>query len=201
VERFVSTCGPCQRSKAYTARARGIPTPLEAPDGRWQAVALDSVSLAESAEGYDAVVVFTDMFTKQIFCATVRMKGTTAEKVADSSPFMSSVRRVCPRSYFQIATPFSRPIACSGSATPRRDGGTCTCRGRRCCCRPSICLCAESIQSSSQSLSVHLSSRVAWNQYGGVANSPANPVRPHRYGCQCRSSAVLQVATTSTWFI
>jgi transposase InsO family protein len=83
VERFVSTCGPCQRNKAYTARARGIPTPLEAPDGRWQAVALDLVSLAESAEGYDAVVVFTDMFTKQIFCAPVHMKGTTAEKVAE----------------------------------------------------------------------------------------------------------------------
>jgi hypothetical protein len=28
------------------------------------------------------VVVFTDMFTKQIFCAPVRMKGTTVEKVA-----------------------------------------------------------------------------------------------------------------------
>jgi hypothetical protein len=39
--------------------------------------------LAESTEGYDAVVVFTDMFTKQIFCAPVRMKGTTAEKVAE----------------------------------------------------------------------------------------------------------------------
>jgi len=83
VERFVSTCGSCQRNKAYTARARGIPTPLEAPDGRWQAVALDLVSLEESGEGYDTVVVFTDMFTKQIFCAPVRMKGTTAEKVAE----------------------------------------------------------------------------------------------------------------------
>jgi hypothetical protein len=83
VERFVSTCGPCQSNKAYTARARGIPTPLEAPDGRWQAVALDLVSLTESAEGYDAVVVFIYMFTKQIFCAPVRMKGTTAEKVAE----------------------------------------------------------------------------------------------------------------------
>jgi hypothetical protein len=46
-------------------------------------VALDLVSLEESAEGYDTVVVFTDMFTKQIFCAPVRMKGTTAEKVAE----------------------------------------------------------------------------------------------------------------------
>jgi transposase InsO family protein len=83
VDMFVSTCGSCQRNKAYTARARGIPTPLEAPDGRWQAVALYLVSLGESAEDYEAVVVFTDMFTKQIFCAPVRMKGTTAEKVAE----------------------------------------------------------------------------------------------------------------------
>jgi hypothetical protein len=83
VERFVLTCGSCQRNKAYTACARGIPTPLETSDGRWQAVALDLVSLADSVEGYDTVVVFTDMFTKQIFCAPVRMKGTTAEKVTD----------------------------------------------------------------------------------------------------------------------
>jgi hypothetical protein len=83
VERFVLTCGSCQRNKAYTTHVRGIPTPLEASNGRWQAVALDLVSLADSVEGYDAVVVFTDMFTKQIFCAPVRMKGTTAEKVAD----------------------------------------------------------------------------------------------------------------------
>ena len=51
------------------------------------------------------MVVFTDMFTKQIFCAPVRMKGTTAEKVAEFSSSMSSVNRVCPRSYFQIVTP------------------------------------------------------------------------------------------------
>ncbi len=83
MERFVLTCGSCQRNKAYTARASGIPTPLEASDWRWQAVALDLVSLADSVEGYDAVVVFTDMFTKQIFCTPVLMKDTTAEKVAD----------------------------------------------------------------------------------------------------------------------
>ena len=29
------------------------------------------------------MVVFTNMFTKQIFCAQVHMKGTTAEKVAE----------------------------------------------------------------------------------------------------------------------
>ncbi len=29
------------------------------------------------------MVVFTNMFTKQIFCAPVRMKGTTAEKVVE----------------------------------------------------------------------------------------------------------------------
>jgi hypothetical protein len=73
------------------ARDRSIHTPLEAPDGRWQAVALDLVSLEVSEEGYDAVVVFTDMFTKQIFCAPVRLKGMTAEKVAEL--FVSHVFR------------------------------------------------------------------------------------------------------------
>jgi len=83
VETYVATCAECQRHKAYTARARGIPIPIEAPDGRWQAVALDIVSLATSKDGYDAAVVFTNMFTKQIFCAPVRLKGTTAESIAE----------------------------------------------------------------------------------------------------------------------
>jgi hypothetical protein len=42
---------------------------------------------------------------------------------------------------------------------------------------------------------------IAWNQYSGAANSPANPVQPHQYCCQCRSPAALQAATVSTWFI
>ena len=83
VEAYVSSCAECQRNKAYTARARGIPTPLEVPDGRWQAVALDIVSLEEATEGFDAVVVFTDMFSKQIYCAPVTLKGTTGETVAE----------------------------------------------------------------------------------------------------------------------
>jgi transposase InsO family protein len=39
--------------------------------------------LDTSEEGYDAAVVFTDMFTKQIYCAPVQMKGTNAEKIAE----------------------------------------------------------------------------------------------------------------------
>jgi len=49
--------------------------------------------------------------------------------------------------------------------------------------------------------SVHLSSRSCVEQYGGAANSPAHPVRPHRYGCQYRSPTALQAAATSTRFI
>ena len=68
------------------------------PDGRWQAVALDLVSLATSEDGYDAVVVFTDMFTKQIFCAPVRSKGTTAETIDELFVFhVNTTRKVCPR--------------------------------------------------------------------------------------------------------
>ena len=51
------------------------------------------------------MVVFTDMFTKQIFCAPVRMKGTTAEKVVER--FILHVFRTqgLPKSYFQIVMP------------------------------------------------------------------------------------------------
>ena len=83
VAEHVASCQACQCGKQYTARSSGVPTPVERPDGRWQVVSLDIVSVAESNAGHDAVVVFTDLFSKQIYCCPVALKGTTAETVAD----------------------------------------------------------------------------------------------------------------------
>ncbi len=83
VVQYVASCHACQCGKQYTARSSGIPTPVERPDGRWQVVSLDIVSVAKSSTGQDAVVVFTDLFSKQIYCCAVTLKGTTAETVAE----------------------------------------------------------------------------------------------------------------------
>ena len=83
VVQYVASCQACQCGKTYTARSSGIPTPVERPDGRWQVVSLDIVSVAEAEDGHDAVVVFTDLFSKQIYCCPIALKGTTAEHVAE----------------------------------------------------------------------------------------------------------------------
>ena len=69
VARFCESCEVCQRSKPYTARARGVPSSLEKPSGRWKVVLLDIInSLPHSGcEGVDYVVVFTYLFTKQAY--------------------------------------------------------------------------------------------------------------------------------------
>ena len=55
-------------------------------------------NVSTSEDGYDAVVVFTDMFTKQIFWAPVRSKGTTAETIDELFVFhVNTTRKVCPR--------------------------------------------------------------------------------------------------------
>ena len=85
VAKFCESCEVCQRSKPYTARARGVPSPLETPSGRWKVVSLDIINgLPPSGpEGFDCVVVFTDRFTKQAYFCPAKFKGLTARVVAD----------------------------------------------------------------------------------------------------------------------
>ena len=85
VIKYCETCDVCQRSKAYTSPARGIPSPLEVPSGRWQVVSLDVINgLPPSGkEGLDCVVVFTDRFTKQAYFCPAKFKGLTARVAAD----------------------------------------------------------------------------------------------------------------------
>ena len=44
VKRFCESCDVCQRTKPYTAVARGIPSPLETPTGRWKVISLDIIN-------------------------------------------------------------------------------------------------------------------------------------------------------------
>jgi hypothetical protein len=85
VEVFVEGCAVCQTSKPYTRPGLGVPSPLEIPEGRWRVVALDVVTgfPPSGNEGYNAVVVFSDRFTKQAFFCPTTEKGLTAEVTAE----------------------------------------------------------------------------------------------------------------------
>ena len=75
VDRFVSTCHPCQRNKSHTQRKAGLLQPLPIPGRRWEVVSTDLVTCLPTTEsGFDAVVVFIDKLSKMT--RIVPCKGT-----------------------------------------------------------------------------------------------------------------------------
>ena len=87
VKAYVETCEHCQRNRAYTrntrnTRTRGVPRPSEAPLRRFDVVALDIVSgFPTTKNGFDAIVVFTDRFTKRVYIEPCT-KTTSARDLA-----------------------------------------------------------------------------------------------------------------------
>ena len=91
IQRFCETCDQCQRNKAFTANARGIPKPLPIPARRFDVIALDIVSgFPPDADGNDAAVVFTDRLTKRAWIEACN-KGISAYELANM--FMRTVFR------------------------------------------------------------------------------------------------------------
>jgi hypothetical protein len=62
VAKFCESCEVCQRSKPYTARARGVPSPLETPSGRWKVVSLDIIN------GFDLLVDANYQWLASLVC-------------------------------------------------------------------------------------------------------------------------------------
>jgi hypothetical protein len=62
---YVRHCVHCQRNKSSNEKPQGLLQPIPAPDGPWQNVSMDFIMpLPKTKTGYDAVLVFVDMFSK-----------------------------------------------------------------------------------------------------------------------------------------
>ena len=110
------------------------------------------MSLEEATEGFDAVVVFTDMFSKQIYCAPVTLKGTTGETVAELFVFHVFRSQGLPK--VLLSDKDSKFTSLFWERLFELLGTTL--KYRRCFCRRSICPCVERSRSFSPSLWVHL---------------------------------------------
>lgn len=64
VQNFVKQCNVCQQAKHELCRVPGLLQPLPIPDGPWQAISMDFIEGLPRSEGFNAILVVVDRFTK-----------------------------------------------------------------------------------------------------------------------------------------
>jgi transposase InsO family protein len=64
VKRYVSGCDTCQRSKSSRHKPYGLLSPLPVPDKPWSSISVDFITQLPESNGYTAICVFVDRFTK-----------------------------------------------------------------------------------------------------------------------------------------
>ena len=62
---YIRNCHTCQRARTSRHASKGVLRPLVVPDQPWQDISTDFITGLPSAEGYDAICVIVDQFTKQ----------------------------------------------------------------------------------------------------------------------------------------
>src|SRR5271170_2337924 len=66
IKRYISSCDTCQRNKGNNEQPVGLLQPLETPQHHWKQIVMDFiVQLSLTRQEHDAIVVFTDHFTKR----------------------------------------------------------------------------------------------------------------------------------------
>ena len=64
VKKYVNTCDICAHGKAPRHRPHGELAPLPIPTGPWKGISCDFIVDLPMSNGYDAILVFIDRFTK-----------------------------------------------------------------------------------------------------------------------------------------
>lgn len=66
IANYVKGCDRCNRTKTFPAKPMGKLTPTEIPDGPWQTITTDLIIGLPDSQGYNAIMVVVDRFTKMI---------------------------------------------------------------------------------------------------------------------------------------
>jgi len=82
VNEYVRTCDTCARNKTPRCHRHGQLHPLPIPNGPWKSVSMDFVVQLPSSQGYDAIYVCMDRFTKMAYFMATN-SSITAEGTAD----------------------------------------------------------------------------------------------------------------------
>ena len=91
VERMCKECSVCLRSKRSNLGKPEL-LPHLVPHENWEVIAMDEVSGIPKSDGYDAIWVFIDKFSKMAHFVPITKEGFTAESLADI--FLTHVYRL-----------------------------------------------------------------------------------------------------------
>src|SRR5271155_4071218 len=82
VNQYIRTCDTCARNKTPRHRRHGQLQPLPIPPGPWKSVSMDFIVELPPSQGYDAIYVCVDRFTKMAHFIPTN-SNVTAEQTAD----------------------------------------------------------------------------------------------------------------------
>src|ERR1700751_372660 len=81
VEKYVSGCEKCQRTKITTQKKRAPLNPLPIPTRPWEEITWDLIGPLPESNGYNAILVIVNRFTKALIVQETNTE-VTAEGVA-----------------------------------------------------------------------------------------------------------------------
>ena len=79
VTSYVRSCPTCQQMKSDNRAKAGLLQPLEIPSRKWAQVTTDLVTDLPESDGYTAIAVFVDRYTKMVHFAPCRKEVTAME--------------------------------------------------------------------------------------------------------------------------
>jgi hypothetical protein len=82
VDTYVNGCHTCSRNKVPRHKPYGPLQSLPVPPRPWHTVSMDAIIKLPSSNGYDAIQVFVDLYTKQAHFAPFKEEGFKATDLA-----------------------------------------------------------------------------------------------------------------------
>jgi hypothetical protein len=74
INRYISNCPECKRSKNSRFKPAGLLRPLLIPQKPWQYITMDFKSFNKDRHGYDAILVIMDRLGKRsFFCLRIKL--------------------------------------------------------------------------------------------------------------------------------
>ena len=81
VDKYVEGCDKCARKK-FRRHPCSVTHPLDVPNGIWEGVGVDLITQLPTSDGFDVILVCTDLYSKQIH-AIPCLTSIDAEGMAD----------------------------------------------------------------------------------------------------------------------
>ena len=76
IRKYVDGCETCQRSKTHRQKPKAPLNPNEVPSGPWEHISVDLIGELLESQGFNAILVIVDSFSKMIIVIPTNMELT-----------------------------------------------------------------------------------------------------------------------------